>query len=258
MPEPEKDRTPTACAPERDGAIPGGIASTGGEPVPPAPAGARTDPAGIPAAGECASAREDASPTPIQVPDASVTEAEPKKRRGFHPALVLATVAVVLGIIYTFPVLLMRVRAAPNEAQALAMLRTFARRATLDEKDEKALAVFLDRHADGVLPFSGYRFFLHDMTDARGLPPDPQVPEGAGVPEGAERALLLMASPVVAGVSGRRGFVYFEIMGKTGTLHARPVECAHDSGARMLESPATKHRSMTQGTGGWVELPPGE
>lgn len=230
-----------------------GIPHGAGHPHPPAHADSppKTETGASPAPGGSPLSQERASGTPAPHADGNTPTADsaPTKRRGFHPGLVLATVAVVLAIIYTFPVLLMRVRAAPNEAQALAALRTFARRTTLGEGEENALASFLDRHGDAGLPFAGYRFYLHNMTDFRYLTQSPQVPQGS------ERTILLIASPVVPGVSGRRGFVYSEVGGEAGRLYARPVGRDVEGGTKMLEFLATAHRARSDGAEEWVLLP---
>lgn len=52
----------------------------------------------------------------------SATEAEPEKRKGFHPALVLATIAVVLFVLWFCPAALMKARIPANEAAAAVCL----------------------------------------------------------------------------------------------------------------------------------------
>lgn len=176
-------------------------------------------------------------------------EGAKKKRRGFHPGLVFATVAVVLGLVYAFPVLLMRVRAEPNEAAALAVLRTFARRTTLAPEAEKSLAAFLDRHGDAGLPSGGYLFFLYTLPNFRYLTPNAQVPKGA------ERSVILLAYPVAPGVSGQQSFAYYEAVGEAGILYARPAGRDAGSVEGSLESLAATHGAASEGGGAWMELP---
>lgn len=225
---------------ERDGMAPGadaGACADGAEHAP-------MTGAGCGCGGGACSGESPAAAGETDAYAGATAEGEPKKRRGFHPGLVLATVAVVLGIIYTFPVLLMRVRAEPNEAAALSVLRTFARRATLTPEEEHALTAFLDQHGDAGFPSAGYRFILHAMPNHPILSPMRRVPEGE------ERVILLLAEPVVPGVGGHRSFAYVEGGGGMGRLYARPA-------VREAEGETEGLEWLVAGDGadGWVELP---
>lgn len=72
----------------------------------------------------CGGEHSAATPAEANASAAASTETESEKRKGFHPALVIATIVVVLFVLWFCPSALMRARIPANEAAAAVTLLT--------------------------------------------------------------------------------------------------------------------------------------
>lgn len=72
----------------------------------------------------CSCGGDHSAATPAETPASTPTEGEGEKRKGFHPALVVATIAVVLFVLWFCPSALMHARIPANEAAAAVTLLT--------------------------------------------------------------------------------------------------------------------------------------